>query len=138
MYSHSPTLRAIAGPQDDRVSRDGRATFFSQSFSVTNRADRMGIALSGPPLELIRGADIISDGACPGAVQVHGNAQPTILGMDCQTAGGYVKIATIISFDLPLVAQLMPDDRVRFEEIGLWQARELYMRNEFLMRSLLR
>ena len=137
-YSNSATLRAIPGPQDDRVSRDGKATFFSQWFTVTTRADRMGIALSGPPLELPGGADIISDGACPGAVQVHGNAQPTILAMDCQTAGGYVKIATVISSDLPLVAQFAPGDRVRFEEIGLWQARELYMRNEFLIRSLMR
>jgi allophanate hydrolase subunit 2 len=113
----------------------GRAIFFSKIFETSARADRMGISLSGPLLELPDGADIISDGACPGAVQVHGNLQPTILGADSQTAGGYVKIATVISADLPLVAQLAPGDRVRFSEIDLWQARDIYMKNEFRIRT---
>jgi allophanate hydrolase subunit 2 len=134
-YSHRPVLRAIPGPQDDRVSDLGKVTFFSRLFKVTHRADRMGVALSGPPLELVGGADIISDGTCPGAVQVDGSLQPTILVADCQTAGGYVKIATVISADLPLVAQLVPGDRVGFEEISLWRAREIYLRNEHLLRS---
>jgi len=137
-YSPRPVLRAIPGPQEECVSDAGKSTFFSKSYEVTPRADRMGIVLSGPPLELIGGADIISDGTCPGAVQVHGNLKPTILAADCQTTGGYVKIATVISTDLPLVAQLAPGDRVSFEEISLWQAREMYLRNEYLIRSLLR
>ncbi|MHC1725811.1 MAG: biotin-dependent carboxyltransferase family protein [Syntrophobacteraceae bacterium] len=134
-YSAEPGLRVVPGPQDERVSLRGKSVFFSAWFEVTPRADRMGIALSGPAVELSRGADIISDGACPGAVQVHGNGQPTILVADCQTAGGYVKIATVISADLPLVAQLVPGNRVRFEEVNLWQAREFYIKNEFLIRS---
>ncbi|MGC9966653.1 MAG: biotin-dependent carboxyltransferase family protein [Syntrophobacteraceae bacterium] len=136
-YSIEPVLRTIPGPQDDRVLDEGKSTFFSQLYEVTLRADRMGVALAGPPLKLTGGADIISDGTCPGAVQVDGNLQPTILAADCQTAGGYVKIATVISADLPLVAQLAPGDRVSFEEISLWQAREIYLRNEYLIRVLL-
>ncbi|MFZ2445374.1 MAG: biotin-dependent carboxyltransferase family protein [Syntrophobacteraceae bacterium] len=134
-YSPEPLLRAVPGPQDDRISPEGKAIFFSKWYAVTTRADRMGIALSGPVLDLPGGADIISDGTCPGAVQVHGNGQPTILGADCQTTGGYVKIAVVISSDLPLVAQLAPGDRVRFEEIDLWRAREIYLRNEYLIRA---
>lgn len=134
-YSPEPVIRAIPGPQDDRISTDGKAIFFSEWYNVTARADRMGIALLGPVLDLPGGADIISDGTCPGAVQVHGNGQPTILGADSQTTGGYVKIAVVISSDLPLVAQLAPGDRVRFEEIDLWRAREIHMRNEFLIRT---
>ncbi len=136
-YSFQPVLRAILGPQDDRVLDEGKSTFFSQLYEVTLRAGRMGIALAGPPLKLTGGADIISDGTCPGAVQVDGYLQPTILAADSQTAGGYVKIATVISTDLPLVAQLAPGDRVGFEEISLWQAREIYLRNEYLIRTLL-
>ena len=135
-YSSQPVLRAIPGPQDDRVLDEGKSTFFSRVYEVSPRADRMGIALTGPSLELRGGADIVSDGTCPGAVQVHGNLQPTILTADCQTAGGYVKIATVVSADLPLVAQLSPGDRVTFEEISLWQAREIYLRNEYLLRTL--
>lgn len=137
-YSPEPVLRVIPGPQDDRVSPGGRALFFSRQYEVTPKTDRMGISLLGAPLELPYGADIISDGTCPGAVQVHGNGQPTILGMDCQTTGGYLKIAVVISSDLPLAAQTAPGDRVRFEEVSLWEARESYMKNEFLIRNLRR
>ncbi len=135
-YSSHPVLRVIPGPQDELVTDEGKSTFFSKSYEVTHRADRMGIALAGPSLELVGGADIISDGTCPGAVQVLGNFEPTILVSDCQTTGGYVKIATIISVDLPLVAQLAPGDRVAFEEISLWEARRMYLRNEYLIRRL--
>lgn len=137
-YSPEPVLRAIPGPQDERLSRRGRTAFFTEQYEVSSRTDRMGMALSGAPLELTGGADIISDGTCPGAVQVHGNGQPTILGADCQTTGGYVKFATVISSDLPLVAQLAPGDRVRFEETDLWSAREIYMKNEYLIRRFFR
>lgn len=136
-YSPEPVLRAVSGPQDERISPKGKSVFYSEWYDVTARADRMGIALSGPLLDLPDGADIISDGTCPGAVQVHGNGQPTILGADSQTTGGYVKAGVVISSDLPLVAQLATGDRVRFEEIDLWRAREIYMRNEYLIRNLL-
>ncbi len=134
-YSREPILRAIPGPQDDRVSPDGRRVFYSEPYLVTERADRMGISLLGPAINLPDGADIISDGTCPGAVQVHGNGQPTILGAASQTTGGYVKICVVISSDMALVAQLIPGDQVRFEQVDLWQAREIYMRNEYLTRD---
>lgn len=134
-YGRKSALHVITGPQDERVSPAGMAAFFSQWYEVSNRADRMGISLSGTPLELTSGADIISDGTCPGAVQVHGNGLPTILGADSQTTGGYIKIATVISTDLPLVAQLAPGARVRFSNIDLWRAREIYMGNEFRIRN---
>jgi biotin-dependent carboxylase-like uncharacterized protein len=135
-YSDEPTLRVIRGPQDDHVTAEGMEEFLSGAFEVTTRADRMGIGLSGPLIELRKGADIISDGTCTGAVQVHGNGQLTILGADCQTVGGYVKIATVISTDLPLLGQVSAGVKVRFEEIALLEARELYMRNQFQLRSL--
>jgi biotin-dependent carboxylase-like uncharacterized protein len=134
-YSDQPTLRVVPGPQDDYVTGKGMESFLSSLYEVTTRADRMGISLSGPLIELAGGADIISDGTCAGAVQVHGNQQPTILAADCQTVGGYVKIATVISADLPLLAQLPAGARLRFEIIDLLQARETYLKNQFLLRS---
>jgi len=134
-YAEQPTLRVIPGPQDDYVTVQGMETFLSSLYEVTTRLDRMGIALSGPLIELRRGADIISDGTCAGAVQVHGNQQPTILAADCQTVGGYVKIATVISTDLPLLAQLPAGAKVRFASIDLLKAREIYLKNQFLLRS---
>ena len=134
-YAEQPTLRVIPGPQDDYVTAEGIETFLSSLYEVTTRLDRMGIALSGPLIELRRGADIISDGTCAGAVQVHGNQQPTILAADCQTVGGYVKIATVIATDLSLLAQLAAGAKVRFASIDLLQAREINLKNQFLLRN---
>jgi biotin-dependent carboxylase-like uncharacterized protein len=135
-YSDHPTVRAIPGPQDDCVTPSGLDTFFSAEYEVTGRSDRMGSILDGPGVELRSGGDIISDGVCPGAVQVPGNGQPMILMADCQTTGGYVKIATVIASDLPLVAQLGPGSHIRFERVDLDQARLSCLKNEFLLRSL--
>jgi biotin-dependent carboxylase-like uncharacterized protein len=134
-YSDQPTLRVIPGPQDDSVTVKGMETFLSAHYEVTPRADRMGISLAGPLIELGRGVDIISDGTCAGAIQVHGNLQPTILAADCQTTGGYLKIATVISTDLPQLAQLRPGARVSFKNIDLLEAREIFVKNQFQLRS---
>ena len=135
-YSAHPTVRVLAGPQDDLVTRSGLDTFFSSEYVVTARSDRMGSVLAGPRVEHRFGGDIISDGTCPGAVQVPGNGQPIILTADCQTTGGYVKIATVIASDLPLIAQLGPGSRLRFQRVNLDEARLPYLKNEFLLRSL--
>ena len=135
-YSTFPTLRVVMGPQDDSITPRGAEVFLSGTYDVTARSDRMGSALSGPVIELVSGADILSDGTCPGAVQVHGNGQPTILTADCQTTGGYAKVAIVVSVDLPLIAQLAPGNWVRFEAVELSRARELYLRNEFLLGKL--
>jgi biotin-dependent carboxylase-like uncharacterized protein len=135
-YSNHPMLRAIAGPQDDCITPKGLETFFSSEYEVTDRSDRMGSILAGPRVEHRFGGDIISDGTCPGAVQVPGNGQPMILTADCQTTGGYVKIATVIASDLPLVAQLGPGTLLRFERVSLDQARLSYLKTEYLLRSL--
>jgi antagonist of KipI len=36
--------------------------------------------------------------------------------------GGYRKIATVISADLPLLGQVKPGDRVRFQEVSMQEA----------------
>jgi len=134
-YSDNPVLRVVTGPQDDCITTRGIETFFSEEFVVSSRSDRMGSILSGPIIEHRWGGDIISDGACPGAVQVPGSGQPLILGNDCQTTGGYAKVATVIAQDLSLAGQLRPGARVRFEKVSLDQARLAYLRNEYLLRN---
>jgi biotin-dependent carboxylase-like uncharacterized protein len=134
-YSNHPAVRVLAGPQDDCITPKGLETFFSAEYRVTDRSDRMGTVLSGPKIDHRFGADIISDGTAPGAIQVPGSGQPMILTADCQTTGGYVKIATIIAADLPLIAQLGPGDTIRFEGVSLDEARLSYLKNEYLLRS---
>ena len=62
-----------------------------------------------------------------GTIQVPGNGQPIILMADRQTTGGYNRIANAISMDFTLLAQLKPGDRIKFSEISLERAQELFL-----------
>lgn len=114
--------RAIVGPQSDYFSASAIGRFFDSEYVVTTGADRMGMRLKGPPLEHARGFNIISDGIAPGSIQVPGNEQPIVLLADRQTVGGYPKIATIISADLPAIGRLPIGARVRFAPVSIEEA----------------
>lgn len=120
-------LRVIPGPQDDRFTREGMETFLTTAYTVTEKSDRMGCRLEGRAIETACGSDIITDGICMGAVQVPADGRPIIMMADRQPTGGYVKIANIISVDLPRVAQLMPGDAVQFRRVGVEEAQQLLL-----------
>ena len=124
-------LRAIRGPQDHHFTEKGLQTLTSSSYEVTRQCDRMGVRLEGPRIE--RRVDveesIISEGFISGAVQVPGDGKPIIILTELVT-GGYTKIATIISADLPRVGQLKPGDRVKFSLISVEEAYHLLEEQE--------
>ena len=82
----------------------------------------MGLRLDGPRLEHARGADIVSDGVTPGAIQVPGDGRPIVLLADCQTVGGYPKIATVIGADLPRLGHALPGHKLRFVAVSADEA----------------
>lgn len=133
-YSQQLILRVVLGPQDDCITEEGLNAFTSGIYRLTDRADRMGCALKGPRITHQKGPDIISDGIALGAVQVPGSGQPMILLADRPTTGGYVKIATVISQDISLIAQAAPGAEVRFSPIPLLKAREIYLKKEYALR----
>ena len=124
-YQAENELRVILGPQDDYFTEKGIQTFLHSEYMISIQADRMGCRLEGPPIEHKAGADIISDGVLPGAVQVPGDGLPIILLADRQTTGGYVKIAIVSTVDLPKLAQAEPGDRVRFLQVTEEEAYQL-------------
>jgi len=90
----------------------------------------MGIRFEGPTIAHARrvdqgGADIISDGIAPGAIQVPGAGLPIVLMADRQTVGGYPKIATVASVDLPRLGRLLPGQTVRFTPVTVADAEAL-------------
>jgi len=107
-------LRAIPGPQEEMFTTAARELFFTARFAVTPQSNRMGYRLEGPALAHAGGADMLSDATPLGSVQVPKSGQPILLMADRQTTGGYPKIATIISADVPLAGQLAPGDWIRF------------------------
>ena len=118
------SIRVVMGPQDDHFTDAGRRTFAGEEFTLTNKADRMGLRFEGPSIEHARGADIISDGMPPGAIQVPGDGVPIIMLADRQTTGGYPKIACVARVDLDLLAHLRPGDRIRFVPLSAQDAHE--------------
>jgi allophanate hydrolase subunit 2 len=77
---------------------------------------------------------IISEGLISGAIQVPGDGKPIIILTELVT-GGYTKIATIISTDLPKVAQLKPGDQVRFKPISIEEAYDLLKEQEKRLKN---
>ena len=121
-------IRVIMGPQDDLFSKQGIETFLNSEYTVTSDFDRMGCRLEGPYIAQKSTSDIISDGTVFGAVQVPSHGKPIILLADRQTTGGYAKIATVASVDIPKVVQRKTDHKIRFRAISVQEAQELYLK----------
>ena len=118
-------IRVVLGPQADFFDAQAIAAFLSGEYRVSVQADRMGLRLDGPALRHARGSDIVSDGIVAGAIQVPGSGQPIVLMADAQTTGGYPKIATVISADVPLLGRRKPGSLVRFAAVDVAQAQAL-------------
>jgi biotin-dependent carboxylase-like uncharacterized protein len=123
-------IRVVLGPQTDYFTDAAIRTFLSSDYVVSTQADRMGYRLQGAVLAHRAGYDIVSDGIVTGSVQVPGSGQPIVLMVDNQTTGGYPKIATVISADVPLVARRRPGRTVRFVEVDVVEAERLRKEQE--------
>ncbi len=124
------TLRVVLGPQEERFSKQGIETFLSQEYTVTSEFDRMGCRLEGPFIASSDTTDMISDGIAYGSVQVPSHGKPIVLLSDRQTTGGYPKIATVASVDIPRLVQRKTDHRIRFQAIPVEEAQRLYLAQE--------
>jgi antagonist of KipI len=125
LYTKCWTMRVAFGPQDDQFTHEIKNLFLDSSYIVTPQSDRAGIRLSGPAILQKEGleASILSEGVVAGTIQIPGDGQPIIILGETVT-GGYRKIATIISADLPFLGQIKPGDSIRFREVTLDEAIE--------------
>ena len=110
-------IRVLPGPQDEAFTDEAWDRLVAGDWTVSRECDRMGLRLDGPPLQHRAGADIVSDGLVPGAIQVPGNGAPIVLMVDAHTVGGYAKIATVIRADLPRLAHARPGTVLRFATV---------------------
>ena len=109
-----PVLRAVPGPQDDAFTEAALEAFGRAIYRISPDSNRMAARLQGVRLAAKDGVDIVSDGIVEGSVQVSADGQPIVMLADHQTTGGYAKIATVISCDIPALAQRRPGECVRF------------------------
>ena len=118
----NPILRFLRGMDWTRFNASTLQRLTSEPFIVSADSDRMGVRLSGPELRRADTVDLISEAVVPGTLQVPPSGQPILLLGDCQTIGGYPKIAQVITFDLGIAAQLRAGDHVRFSEVSMADA----------------
>ena len=120
------TIRTIKGTNFDYFSEDAKNKFFKEEYLVTNQSDRMGMRLEGSKLENIVNTNIKSEGLVKGVVQVPADGNPIILFSDHGSIGGYPKIAVVITADHNKTAQLLPGSKIKFKEVNLNDAEELF------------
>ncbi|WP_081735254.1 5-oxoprolinase subunit PxpB [Paenibacillus gorillae] len=118
-------LRAMPGSEYGQFSEAARELFFRERYRVAPASNRMGCRLEGTPLERTVRAELLSHGVTPGTVQVPQGGAPIVLAADCQTTGGYPKIAHVATADMPLLAQARPGDWLTFKRITLEEAQLL-------------
>jgi antagonist of KipI len=128
--SRHPNLRFVRGVDWTRFNASTLQRLTSEPFAVSPDSDRMGVRLDGPELKRVDETDLISEAVAPGTIQVPPNGKPILLLGDCQTIGGYPKIAHMITVDLGVAAQLRAGDGVRFSEVSLQDAHRLLMERE--------
>ncbi|MDI9258798.1 biotin-dependent carboxyltransferase family protein [Alicyclobacillus sendaiensis] len=114
-------LRVVRGEQADWFGEGARRAFFERTWQVAPQSDRMGVRLRGEPLAA-PARQLASEPVVPGSVQVPQDGLPIVLMRECQTTGGYPKLATVISADLDKLAHLRPGSFVRFVEVSVEEA----------------
>lgn len=117
-------VRAIPGPEFERFTRQAGMDLWQTRWSVGRECNRMGLRLSGVPLQSDDDGDMSSSAVLPGVIQVPPDGQPIILANDAQTTGGYPRIASIITADLRELAYLGPGSRIRIEQVSVEQAQK--------------
>ncbi|MFD1385620.1 biotin-dependent carboxyltransferase family protein [Oceanobacillus oncorhynchi subsp. oncorhynchi] len=126
-YEQHRPIRVIAGPDITAFSDATYQQFFQESYRITEQSNRMGYRLEGKALSHVDKADILSDAVLPGTIQVPANGQPIVLLADRQTTGGYARIATVITADIPQLVQKKIGTEVRFLSVPLERAQADYL-----------
>ena len=126
-YTPQPVMDVIMGPQTKYFTDDSIHTFLSSEYSISLTSDRMGYRLEGPALKHREKTELISEGMTIGAIQIPSQGQPIVIMGDGPTTGGYPKIGTVASADLPLLVQCTPKkSKIRFRETTVAKAQKKY------------
>lgn len=111
-YRAPARLALLPGAQISDFTGQSLFQAFNSAWRVDDRADRMGVRLTGPRLQC-RIASLVSEGIGLGAVQVPPDGQPIALLNDRQTIGGYPRLGALTPLAASRLAQCLPGQEVR-------------------------
>ncbi|MGK6352794.1 biotin-dependent carboxyltransferase family protein [Parapedobacter sp. DT-150] len=120
-------IRVVPGHEFAWFSGQSLVHFLSERYQVSGQSDRMGYRLQGPPVLQLHPRELLSTAVTSGTIQVTGDGSLILLMADCQTTGGYPRIAQVAAVDAPRCAQLKPGEAVYFREISRFEAEKLYL-----------
>lgn len=126
----SEELRVIAGNEYPLISDCSATILEGNTFIISHQSDRMGYRMNGSPLQLVQKKEMISSAVTSGTIQLLPNGQLIILMADHQTTGGYPRLAHLISADIPRLAQMQPNQSVRFRMVTLEEAEAALLEQE--------
>ena len=121
-------VRVLPGAHHDWFDADVVEQLRQTRYTVSPVSDRMGYRLAGDPLVPRRDRQVLSQALPIGALQVPPSGGIIVAMADRQTSGGYPRIATVISADIPRLGQLAPGDWLEFEPCDRPTAREALSR----------
>ena len=115
-------IRILPGPEREALHAPMWQRFMASEYVISADSNRMGFRLQGPAVELAEPIEMISQPVSLGTVQLPPSGQPLVLMADRQSVGGYPRIASVISADIPILAQVPLGGSVRFVEVSLAEA----------------
>ncbi|HYV97141.1 MAG TPA: biotin-dependent carboxyltransferase family protein [Gemmatimonadaceae bacterium] len=111
-----------AAPRTDSLTDGEWDAFFEATWVVSHAVSRIGYRLEGPVLPTRLSADLPSEPACAGAMQLPPQGQPIVLMADHPTIGGYPVIGAVPTVGRDALAQRAPGTSVRFSRIDTSRA----------------
>lgn len=130
------TIRVMRGNEFDWFDARSISVFLSTSYIIGRQSNRMGYHLEGAMIARTKKNELLSSAVMPGTIQVTGSGSMVLLMADCQTTGGYPRIAQVAAVDMPLCAQLKPGDSIFFKELSWRDAEMLYIEREQQLQQL--
>ena len=117
---------ALVAIEKFEFSNEGKKIFLEKEFIVSKLTDRMGMRLEGPKIENVIDTNIKSEGLIKGVIQVPADGNPIVMLSDHGTIGGYPKIGVVISADYDKLVQLSPGSKIKFKQVDLSSAENLF------------
>lgn len=136
IYQPNNSFRCIRSAEWHWLDGTSKENFEQQDFVISNQSDRMGYRLTGEKLKLLESAELISSPVDVGTIQLLPDGNAIVLMADCQTTGGYPRIASVIKADIPKFSQLVPGQKINFSLVDIGEAEDAYMAMTRLLEEL--
>lgn len=129
-------IAVLKGNEWDRLTEAAKEFFSTGSFMITQQSDRMGYRLNNKPLQARTTEELVSAAVSFGTVQLLPDGKLIILMADHQTAGGYPRIAHVITAHHSKLAQIKAGEEIRFRLIHQAEAENLYLQQQRHLKQL--